>query len=225
MVLGPPGSGKGTLASQLHGRFGITHLSTGELFRHEMKGKTPLGRSVEGYVANGQLVPDDLVVRVMTRRMTPAFLRRGFVLDGFPRTVAQAVGLDQFLKRRRLPLNGAVALTCPESLLVRRLTGRQVCPKCGAIYHVVRMPPKRKSICDGCGARLMTRQDDRVATIRKRLVIDREQSRPLLHYYRQERLLHTLNGNGSNERVLERAMGLFQRVGWRDAAAHAGSAT
>jgi len=214
VLLGPPGSGKGTLASQLEEMLGIAHLSTGDIFRQEVKRKTALGRQVEGFVSQGRLVPDELVVKVMTSRLNASLMRRGFVLDGFPRTVGQARGLDEFLRKQHKPLSGALSLACPATLLIVRLSGRQVCPQCGAIYHVRRMSPKRKGLCDRCDSRLVTREDDRVATIKKRLVIDRAEARPLLGYYRQEQLLHLINGNGSGTQTFDRTMRLFRQQGW-----------
>ena len=214
MLLGPPGSGKGTLAKQLHDELGLQPVSTGELFRREIRRGSELGREVERYVGEGRLVPDELVVKVVTSRLTPAQLRKGFVLDGFPRTVKQAEGLAAFLERRGAPLTGVIALACSRPMLITRLSGRQVCSKCGEIFHVRRMPPKRKGMCDKCGGALMVRKDDQVETIRKRLIIDREEAKPLLAYYRRQRLLHSLNGNGSSHDVWRRAMALAKREGW-----------
>ena len=214
VLLGPPGSGKGTLARMLEERLGLVPLSTGELFRQEISRRSALGRRVSRYVTRGLLVPDALVVTVMTSRLSRARLRRGIVLDGFPRTVGQAQGLDRFLERRRQPLKAAIYLACSSSVLIRRLSGRQVCRACGAIYHVRNMPPKRRGVCDRCGGALVVRQDDRAATIRKRLEVDRGQARPLLDYYARKRLLHQVNGNGSSGQAFTRAMGLFKRQGW-----------
>jgi adenylate kinase len=215
VLLGPPGSGKGTLAASLEQELAVGHLSTGELFRREIAGGTPLGDAVRRYVTQGRLVPDDVVVRVMTRRLTAQRLRKGFVLDGFPRTVGQAQGLDEFLARRRHPLDGAVYLACPPSVLIVRLSGRRVCSRCGANYHLRTMPPRRAGVCDRCGRRLTIRKDDQVGTISKRLAIDRTQAKPLLAYYRRRRLLYRLDASGSSAQVFRRAVRLFARQGWR----------
>lgn len=214
VLLGPPGSGKGTLARMLDERLGLVCLSTGELFRQEISRRSSLGKRVSRYVTQGLLVPDALVVTVMTSRLSPTRLRRGIVLDGFPRTIGQAQGLDRFLQRRRQPLDAAVHLACSPGVLIRRLGGRRICSACGAIYHVRNMPPKRRGACDRCQGRLVVRQDDRAATIRKRLEVDRGKARPLLDYYARSGLLHELNGNGSSERVFERTLRLFRRQGW-----------
>ena len=214
VLLGPPGAGKGSLASLYHARLGVPHVSTGEIFRHEIARKSRLGQRVSRYVTNGRLVPDPLVVEVMASKLGRGTLAKGFVLDGFPRTAGQAAGLDRVLERRRRALHGAVYLTSPESLLIRRLSGQWVCESCGENYHVQRMPPKQPGRCDRCRGRLITRKDDQPATIRRRLAIDRHTARPLLAYYRRRGLLHTVNGAGHVETVYRRTVALFRRLGW-----------
>ena len=214
VLLGPPGSGKGTLAKRLEEHLAIPHLSTGELFRREMDQSTRLGNRVRQYVTGGGLVPDRLVVEVMTQQLSNRNLRQGFVLDGFPRTVGQAQGLDRFLLRHRRPLEGALYLSCPASVLVSRLSGRRVCSRCGTNYHIKAMPPTRPGICDRCGKALIIRKDDQVATIKKRLAVDGREAKPLLAYYRRKGILYRLSGTGSSPRVLERALELFRRRGW-----------
>ena len=213
VLLGPPGAGKGSLASLYHQRLGVPHLSTGEIFRHEIARKTPLGKRVQRYVTNGQLVPDALVVEVMASRLVHSS-RRGFVLDGFPRTRGQAARLDQVLDRRHQTLDGAVYLTSPESLLVKRLSGRRVCERCGENYHIRRMPPKRAGRCDRCRGGLITRNDDEPQTIKKRLAIDRRAAKPLLAYYQRRGILYRVNGAGHVNTVFLRTVRLFRRNGW-----------
>lgn len=214
VLLGPPGAGKGSLASLCHRRLGVPHLSTGEIFRQEIARGSALGRRVQRYVMRGQLVPDALVVQVMASRLARMASGRGFVLDGFPRTRAQAAGLGRVLTARRQPLDGAVYLTSPASLLVRRLGGRRVCGRCGANYHVRTMKPKRAGRCDRCQGALIIRKDDRPETIRKRLAIDRKAAKPLLDYYRREGLLYCVNGAGFIGTVFTRTLTLFRRQGW-----------
>ena len=214
VLLGPPGSGKGTLAKQLEERLGMTTLSTGDIFRREIKAGSRLGQQVSDFVTQGLLVPDGLVVSVMTKQLTPRRLQRGIALDGFPRTVGQAEGLNRFLRSKRRPLRAAIYLYCSPALLVSRLSGRRVCGTCGAIYHVRNMPPKRPGICDRCGGALITRRDDRLATIRRRLAVDRAQVRPLLAYYRRQGVLHRVNGDGTSEPVYDRVLRLFRQHGW-----------
>jgi adenylate kinase len=193
---------------------GVAHVSTGDIFRQEITRKSGLGRRVHGYVMSGRLVPDALVVKVMAARLGTAQLDRGLVLDGFPRTVGQAAGLDRVLKRRGRPLDGAVSLAVPLAILVRRLAGRRVCPRCGANYHVRTMKPKRPGRCDRCQARLIIRKDDEPETIKKRLAIDRAASRPLLAYYRRRGVLYRVDGGGRLDGVFERIRSVFIRHGW-----------
>lgn len=214
VLLGPPGAGKGSLASLYTERLGVPHLSTGQLFRGEIARNSALGRRVKAYVTKGHLVPNSLVVEVMAKRLTGRDSKSGFVLDGFPRTRGQAAGLDRVLRRLRQVLDGAVYLTSPEPLLVRRLSGRRVCVKCGDNYHVRTMRPKRAGRCDRCQGRLMVRRDDAPETIRKRLNVDRRAAAPLLAYYRRKGLLFPVNGTGHVETVYRRTMGLFRRNGW-----------
>ncbi len=214
VLLGPPGSGKGTLAELIEQHLTITHLSTGDLFRQEIKRGSALGKTVSRYVTEGRLVPDELVVRVMTRRLSASQLTRGFVLDGFPRTVGQATGLQTFLAGKRRMLTGVVYLVCPISLSIDRLGGRLVCSTCGLIYHVRNKPPKRAGFCDQCHGRLVVRKDDARGTIAKRLRIDKAEAAPLLMYYRRQGLLHRLNGVGTGPEVFDRARRLFRTLGW-----------
>ena len=213
VLLGPPGAGKGSLALLCKTRLHVAHLSTGQIFREEMARRTPLGERVRAYVTSGRLVPDALVTRVMVHRLASTRYR-SFVLDGFPRTQGQAVGLDRALEKLKQPLHGAVYITSPEPLLVRRLSGRLVCSKCGANYHTRTMRPRRPGRCDRCGAALMTRKDDQIGTIRRRLAIDGKTSKPLLAYYRQRRALYRVDGRGRITTVFVRACKLFRRQGW-----------
>ncbi len=202
------------MAQLLQEHLKVPHLSTGDLFRREIARKTPLGTTVHRYVTEGRLVPDALVVKVMTRQLTARLLKHGFVLDGFPRTVGQAKGLDAFLKRRRAPLCGAIYLACPKAILLMRLTGRRVCGTCGATYHLRNMPSKRTGVCDRCRGRLIVRKDDQPATIAKRLAIHHKEERPLLAHYQRQRLLYRLNGGGSSGQTFPRLVALLTRHGW-----------
>ena len=214
VLLGPPGSGKGTLAQTLGEALSIRHLSTGDIFRREIAQGSALGQTVRRYVESGRLVPDALVVKVMTKQLTPSRLRHGFVLDGFPRTVGQAEGLDRYLTARRQPLNGAVYLVCSQPTLISRLSGRRVCSACGAIYHLRNMPPSRPGACDRCQGTLITRKDDAVGTVKTRLAVDRAKAKPLLAYYRTRRLLFRIDSNQSNAHTFRRIRRLFVQQGW-----------
>ena len=214
VLLGPPGAGKGSLAFLIHKRLGVAHVSTGEIFRHEIRRKSPLGVRVQRYVANGRLVPTSLVVQVMAAQLGRKRLANGFVLDGFPRTRGQAAGLDRVLTRMRRPLDGAVYLTSPVPLLVRRLSGRRVCARCGANYHIRTMKPKRSGRCDHCRGALMIRKDDQPSMIRRRLRLDLANAKPLLAYYTQHGLLYEINGVGHIEHAYTRAVKLMTRQHW-----------
>ncbi len=214
VLLGPPGAGKGSLASLTESQLGAPHISTGDIFRHEIARGSTLGKQVQRIVGSGKLVPDALVVRVMASRLTGRRLREGFVLDGFPRTRGQAEGLERVLAQRKAPLDGAVYITSPESTLIRRLSGRRVCSGCGAIYHLHTMRPKRPGRCDRCNERLSIRKDDHPVTVRRRLAVDRAEVAPLLRFYQQRKLLHYVNGAGRIERAFERLLRLYRRQGW-----------
>ena len=214
VLLGPPGVGKGSLASWCERRLGVAHISTGEIFRQEMARKSALGRRVQGYVTKGRLVPDALVVKVMAARLGRSLTSKGFVLDGFPRTRGQAVGLDGVLSRHRCGLDGAVYLEAPQATLVRRLGGRRVCPACGTNYHLRTMRPARAGRCDRCGTALIIRKDDRPGTIRKRLTIDRAAAKPLVRYYERRGVLYRVDGSGKLNRVFASLAGLIERQGW-----------
>ena len=214
VLLGPPGAGKGSLASLYNTRLGIAHISTGEIFRQEMARNSRLGRRVQRYVASGRLVPDALVVQVMATRLDRRTLRRGYVLDGFPRTDGQAAGLGRLLEHRRSPLDGAVYLAAPQALLIRRLSGRRVCGRCGANYHIRTRRPTRPGRCDRCQGPLTIRKDDQPATIKKRLAIDRQAAVPLVRYYQRRGLLHRVNAAGALETVYRRSLKRFRQHGW-----------
>lgn len=213
VLLGPPGAGKGSLALLCKIQLKLKHLSTGQIFREEMAKGSALGEKVRAFVTNGRLVPDDLVTHVMVARLS-AKRYRAFVLDGFPRTQGQAAGLDKALERLHMPLNGAVYITSPQPLLIRRLSGRLVCSRCGANYHVRTMRPKQRGLCDRCSAKLITRKDDQIKTIRRRLAIDHKTCKPLLDYYKKRKVLYRVDGRGRIATVFIRANKLFHRQRW-----------
>ena len=192
----------------------LSHLSTGQIFRREMARDTALGGRVRRYVTSGRLVPDALVVKVMTTHLRTAARARGYVLDGFPRTRGQAQRLDRVLKRWKQPLDGAIYLTSPTALLVKRLSGRRVCVSCGANYHIRTMRPRRAGRCDRCDGKLIIRKDDQLQTIKKRLSVDHRAAAPLLRYYRRRGILYKVDGVGHIERVFARTLTLLRRQGW-----------
>jgi adenylate kinase len=194
--LGPPGAGKGTQARDLAQEWRVLHLATGDMLREAVAAGSPLGRETKGYMDQGALVPDDVIIRMMAERLGKADASRGFILDGFPRTIAQAEALATLLKDLGQTLDTVVYFDVSEPELLRRLTGRRVCRTCGHSYHVTSNPPKRAGVCDECGGELYQRDDDAEATVRKRLDVYQRQTAPLLDYYRQRSLLATVSGEG-----------------------------
>jgi len=195
--LGPPGAGKGTQARDLAQEWRVLHLATGDMLREAVAAGSSLGREAKGYMDQGALVPDDVIIRMMGERLGKADAARGFILDGFPRTIAQADALAKLLKDLGQTLDSVVYFDVSEPELLRRLTGRRVCRTCGHTYHLVSNPPKRAGVCDACGGELYQRDDDTEATVRKRLEVYQRQTAPLLDYYRQRNVLTTVTGEGS----------------------------
>lgn len=194
ILLGAPGAGKGTQAELLIKKYGLAHVAPGDIFRQAVREGTPLGKKAKEYMDRGALVPDEIVIGIMRERLAREDCRRGFLLDGFPRTVNQADALGQTLQELGITLDGVVNLEVSEVELVRRLTGRRVCPKCGANYHVMFNPPRTEGRCDNCGTDLIQRDDDREETVRRRLEVYRNQTQPLINYYQERGLLKTVNG-------------------------------
>lgn len=182
--MGPPGAGKGTQAKRLVDTFGMTHLSSGDIFRAERDSGSETGKKLAEYMNAGALVPDDLVVEIMAKAITSADGGAGLMLDGFPRTVAQAEALDRQLAKAGKPLDAVVMIRASEDAVVERITGRRSCPQCGKLYHTKFMPPKNDMLCDACGVELAQRDDDTEAVVRQRLAAYREQTEPVIEYYR-----------------------------------------
>jgi adenylate kinase len=194
--LGPPGAGKGTQARDLAQEWRVLHLATGDMLREAVAARSALGREAKSYMDQGALVPDDVIIRMMAERLSAADAGRGFILDGFPRTIAQAEALARLLKDIGQTLDTVVYFDVSEPELLRRLTGRRVCRACGHSYHLTSNPPKRSGVCDACGGELYQRDDDGEATVRRRLEVYQRQTAPLLDYYRQRNLLVTVSGEG-----------------------------
>ena len=214
ILLGPPGAGKGTQAALIERRLGLPHISTGDIFREEAKMQSSLGRLVAGYMQRGELVPDDVVVQVVARRLKRPDARRGFVLDGFPRTVPQAEALDRQLADARHAIDLVIDVPASARVIYRRLSGRRVCRQCGQIYHVTNMPPRRPGTCDRCGGPVVQRADDRLTTIRRRLTVYQDASTTLLAYYRRQGRVRRLSGDVSAETLFRRMVQLLRREGW-----------
>jgi adenylate kinase len=202
VFLGPPGAGKGTQARMLRDLAGIPQISSGDLLRAAVHEKTPFGVEAASYMDRGELVPDDLVLNLIDTRLGAADASRGFILDGFPRSVAQAEALRaMLLKRRGKALDRVIALSVPDEEIVRRISGRRTCTKCGAMYHLVSEPPRTPGVCDKCGGELYLREDDSEATVRNRLNVYNATTRPLLEYYGSLGLLAQIDGMGKPEEV------------------------
>jgi adenylate kinase len=194
--LGPPGAGKGTQARELAREWNVPHVATGDMLRDAAPAGTPLGREAKGYMDRGALVPDDVIIRMIAERLAQPDARAGFLLDGFPRTIAQAEALERLLKDVGQPLDRVVYFDVSEPELLRRLTGRRVCRNCQTAFHLVSAPPRTPGVCDRCGGELYQRDDDSEATVRNRLAVYARQTAPLLDWYRGRDLLASVPGEG-----------------------------
>ncbi|WP_026486950.1 adenylate kinase [Caldanaerobius polysaccharolyticus] len=195
ILMGPPGAGKGTHAAKIVEKYHIPHISTGDIFRENLKNGTELGNKAKEYMDKGQLVPDEIVVEIVKDRLGKPDCEKGFLLDGFPRTVKQADALEDFLKNAGKKIDAVINMVADRETLINRVIYRRVCPECGAVYHLINIPPKEEGKCDVCGANLVQRKDDTRETIEKRLDVYQEQTRPLIDYYSKKGLLHEVDGS------------------------------
>jgi adenylate kinase len=203
ILLGPPGAGKGTQASAIVEKYNIPHISTGDIFRANIKEKTELGKQIEEYLNKGLLVPDELVVSIVKDRISKEDCKNGFLLDGFPRTVAQAEALDEELKNMSLTIDKVINIQADKDLLIERIIGRRICRDCGATYHIKFSPTKKEGICDKCGGELYQREDDKLETVEKRIEVYTEQTKPLIDYYAKKGLLLNVDGTKDKKEVFE----------------------
>ena len=201
ILLGPPGAGKGTQAALVSQQAGVAHVATGDLFRENIRNQTELGKQAKAYVDRGELVPDQLTVRMLLDRLDRPDTQKGVLLDGFPRTVDQAKALDAALKGRGQAVDKVLYINVGEELVIARLGGRWTCRQCGAVYHQVFSPPKTPGRCDQCGGELYQRDDDKPETVRNRLSVYNQQTAPLVDYYRQAGKLLEVNGEQDAEAV------------------------
>ena len=206
VLLGPPGAGKGTQAKLLQEKFSACQISTGDILRKAVAERTPLGTAAAQYIDRGALVPDDVIVGLVAERLKEKDCEKGFILDGFPRTIPQAESLDTMLRDMRLSLNRALSVQVPRSVIIERLAGRRSCKNCGALAHMVFSPPKREGVCDRCGGELYQRQDDREETVAHRLKVYEQQTAPLVDYYRGRNLLREIDGVGAVDEIRARVM-------------------
>jgi adenylate kinase len=212
VLLGPPGAGKGTQARSLGALWGIPQVASGDLLRGVVREESELGREAASYMDRGQLVPDELVLKLIDQRLRKKDARAGFILDGFPRNVTQAEALAKGLDHYGLKLDKAVAVIVPDEEIVKRISGRRTCRKCNAMYHVVFEPPAKPGVCDKCGGELYQREDDAEETVRERLKVYAETTRPLLDHYARLGLLAQVNGVGRTEEVEKRILAAVNGV-------------
>jgi len=203
ILLGPPGAGKGTQAANIVERYKVPHISTGDIFRENIKNGTELGKKAQEYMNKGELVPDDLVIEIATTRLTAEDCKNGFLLDGFPRTVYQAEKLDEFLKGRSAKIDHVLDIAVGKDELMRRLIGRRVCRGCGATYHIVNMPPAKENVCDKCGGELYQRSDDKEETVANRIDVYEAQTMPLVDYYEKAGVLTHIDGTTGLKNVFD----------------------
>ena len=201
ILIGPPGAGKGTQAKRMIDRLGVPQISTGDMFRAAVKDGTPMGVKAKEYMDKGALVPDDVVIGVVDERFQKPDAKKGFILDGFPRTLEQAKALDGLLDKMGIKLDHVVVIEVPDDFLVKRLTGRRTCKGCGYMHHIEFDPPKTDGVCDKCGGELYQRDDDQEVTIRERVTTYHNQTSPLIDYYSQKGIVRKIVGTGSMEDV------------------------
>ncbi|OFI06872.1 adenylate kinase [Clostridium acetireducens DSM 10703] len=203
ILLGPPGAGKGTQAKLISEKYSIPHISTGDIFRKNISEKTPLGVKAKEYMDKGQLVPDELTIDLVKDRLQSDDCKKGFLLDGFPRTVKQAEALDEFLKSNNSQIDFALLIEVPNEFILDRMTGRRVCQSCGGSYHIKFNPPKEESKCDICGGILIQRKDDKEETVKERLNVYEKQTQPLVDYYNEKNALCKVNGTETIDNVFK----------------------
>ena len=195
IMLGAPGAGKGTQAKMIAEKYSIPHVSTGDIFRANIKEQTELGMEAKKYMDQGLLVPDELTVKILLDRVAKDDCKNGYVLDGFPRTIPQAEVLDKAVAELNDKLDYAINVDVKDENIVRRMSGRRACLKCGATYHIEHIPPKKEGICDKCGSELVLRDDDKPETVEKRLKVYHEQTQPLIDYYNKKGILREVDGS------------------------------
>ncbi len=203
ILMGLPGAGKGTQAGKINEKYNIPHISTGDMFRLAIKEGTDLGQKAKEYMDQGELVPDEVTIGIVKERLSKADAQDGFLLDGFPRTIAQAKALQELLSDINQSIDYVLHVDVPKEKLVERLTGRRICPTCGATYHVLYNPPKVEGVCDKDGSKLIQREDDQAETVKNRLAVNIKQTQPLLDFYEDKGYLVSVNGDQDIDQVFE----------------------
>ena len=203
IMLGAPGAGKGTQAKRIAAKYGIPHISTGDIFRANIKGGTELGMKAKEYMDQGKLVPDEITIGMLLDRIHEEDCKNGYVLDGFPRTIPQAESLTKALEEMGESIDYAVNVDVPDSAIVSRMSGRRACVNCGATYHIQYNPPKTEGVCDVCGEKLILRDDDKPETVQNRLTVYHDQTQPLIDYYKKAGILAEVDGTQDMDKVFE----------------------
>jgi len=201
IMLGAPGAGKGTQAKKIAEKYAIPHISTGDIFRANLKAGTELGKKAKEYMDAGALVPDELTVDLVMDRISKDDCVNGYILDGFPRTIHQAEKLTEALSATGGEIDHAITVDVPDAVIIDRMAGRRMCSNCGASYHIVNIPTKMEGICDQCGTELIVRDDDKPETVKKRLAVYHEQTKPVIHYYGEKDLVLLVDGTQSMDTV------------------------
>ena len=209
VMLGAPGAGKGTQADKIAEKYNIPHISTGDIFRSNIKAGTELGKKAKSFIDQGLLVPDEVTIGMLLDRIHEADCENGYILDGFPRTIPQAESLTAALKENGEAIDFALDVEVPDANIVNRMAGRRACLKCGATYHTEFAAPKKEGICDKCGSELVLRDDDKPETVQKRLEVYHEQTHPLIDYYKKKGVLHAIDGTLSMETVFKNIVDIF----------------
>lgn len=207
IFLGPPGVGKGTVATRVKDKLGIIQISTGDILREEVKKESDLGKKAKEYMDEGQLVPDEIVIKIIKRRVQKEDAREGFILDGFPRTIPQAEALEG-----EIEIDKVINFEAPEEVIIKRLSGRRVCSECGAIYHIKNIPPKKEGVCDKCGGELIQRDDDKPEAIKERLEVYKEQTEPLIDFYKKRNLLVTVDADQELNKIIEDTLKVLKSI-------------
>ena len=209
IMLGAPGAGKGTQAKMIAEKYGVPHVSTGDIFRANIKNGTQLGMEAKKYMDQGPLVPGELTARILLDRVAQDDCKNGYVLDGFPRTIPQAQVLDEALTKLGDKIDYAIDVDVPDENIIRRMSGRRACLTCGATYHIEHIPPKKEGICDKCGSELVLRDDDKPETVKNRLAVYHEQTQPLIDFYEKKDVLRTVDGTLPMEEVFAAITGIL----------------
>ena len=209
IMLGAPGAGKGTQSRRIADAYGIPQISTGDIFRANIRQQTELGKKAKAYIDAGELVPDQVTCDLVVDRIAKDDCRKGYILDGFPRTIPQAEALTKALEARGEKIDFAIDVEVPDENIIQRMDGRRVCPDCGAAYHIRYELPNKEGVCDVCGGSQIQREDDRAETVRKRLEVYHEQTQPLIAYYREKGCMHSIDGTRTVEEIFDDIRGIL----------------